>query len=80
MKVIPPGSFRINPLLFSVEFADALDIPQGKIGVVEAHDGSALPSGRVMAKGVECDSYQDADKFFGCSPLSLPSPPTGARV
>lgn len=64
MKVIPPGTYRINPLLFTVELAAAIDIPQGKIGVVEAHDGNALPSGRVVASGVECDSYQDAQKFF----------------
>jgi uncharacterized membrane protein YqiK len=64
MKVIPPGTYRINPLLFTVALANAVDIPQGKIGVVEAHDGKALPSGRVIANGVECDSYQDAQKFF----------------
>jgi uncharacterized membrane protein YqiK len=64
MKVVPPGTYRINPLLFTVKLADAIEIPQGKVGVVEAHDGNALPSGRVIAKGVECDSYQDAHKFF----------------
>jgi uncharacterized membrane protein YqiK len=64
MKVIPPGTFRINPLLFTVELADATEIPQGKLGVVEAHDGNPLPVGRVIAKGVSCDSYQDAKAFF----------------
>lgn len=64
MKVIPPGTYRINPLLFTVHLDNALSVPQGKIGVVEAHDGKALPSGRVVAMGIECDSYQDAKKFF----------------
>jgi uncharacterized membrane protein YqiK len=64
MKVIPPGTFRINPLLFTVKLADATEIPQGKVGVVEAHDGHPLPVGRVIARGVECDSFQDAQKFF----------------
>lgn len=64
MKVIPPGTYRINPLLFTVELAAATEIPQGKIGVVEAHDGNPLPIGRVVAKGVVCDSYQDAKAFF----------------
>lgn len=64
MKVIPPGTYRINPLLFTVELANAVSIPQGKTGVVEAHDGKALPAGRVVAKGIDCDSYQDAQKFF----------------
>lgn len=64
MKVIPPGTYRINPLLFTVELFDATEIPQGKLGVVEAHDGNPLPIGRVVAKGVGCDSYQDARAFF----------------
>ena len=64
MKVVPPGTYRINPLLFTVQLADATEIPQGKLGVVEAHDGNPLPVGRVIAKGVECDSYQNAKAFF----------------
>ncbi len=84
MKVIPPGTYRINPLLFTVELANALDIPQGKIGVVEAHDGKALPSGRVVAKGIECDSYQDAQKFFAAGGERGPQvkliPPGNYRV
>jgi len=64
MKVIPPGAYRINPLLFTVKLAEATEIPQGKLGVVEAHDGTPLPVGRVIAKGTMCDSYQDARAFF----------------
>lgn len=33
------------------------DIPQGQVGIVEARDGNALPVGRIIAKGVSCDSY-----------------------
>lgn len=84
MKVIPPGTYRINPLLFTVELANALDIPQGKVGVVEAHDGKALPSGRVVAKGIECDSYQDAKNFFAAGGERGPQvkliPPGNYRV
>ena len=64
MKVIPPGAYRINPLLFTVELYPATEIPQGRLGVVEAHDGKALPVGRIIAKGVSCDSFQDANAFF----------------
>ncbi len=64
MKVIPPGTYRINPLLFTVALADATEIPQGKLGVVEAHDGNPLPIGRIIAKGIECDSYQNAKAFL----------------
>jgi len=64
MKVVPPGTYRINPLLFTVELREATEIPQGKLGVVEAHDGSPLPIGRIIAKGVNCDSFQDAKAFL----------------
>jgi uncharacterized membrane protein YqiK len=64
MKVVPPGTYRINPLVFTVSLFDATEIPQGKLGVVEAHDGNPLPIGRVIARGVECDSYQDAKAFL----------------
>jgi len=64
MRVIPPGTYRINPLLFSVALHDAFEVATGKIGVVEARDGDALRNGRVIAKGVDCDSFQDPKAFF----------------
>ena len=64
MAIIPPGTYRINPLLFEVTLADAISIPQGKIGVIEARDGKPMPSGHVVARQVECDSYQDAQAFM----------------
>src|SRR6185436_16557199 len=64
MTVIPPGTYRINPLLFTVSLSDAVIIPPGKIGVVEARDGKPLPSGRVIARHVECDSFQDGNAFM----------------
>ena len=39
MKVIPPGTYRINPLLFTVTLHDAINVPPGRLGVVEARDG-----------------------------------------
>ena len=42
LDVIPPGTYRINPLLFKITLAQMTSVPQGKIGVVEAHDGSPL--------------------------------------
>jgi len=64
IDVIPPGSYRINPLLFSVKLADAVSVPQGQIGVVEARDGKPLASGHVIAKQVACDSFQDGAAFL----------------
>ncbi|MGC8213101.1 SPFH domain-containing protein [Ralstonia pseudosolanacearum] len=64
IDVIPPGTYRVNPLLFKVTLAETISIPPGQIGVVEARDGVPLPAGRVIAKQVGCDSYQDGASFL----------------
>jgi uncharacterized membrane protein YqiK len=64
MGVIPPGTYRINTLLFTVSVVDAVVIPPGKIGVVEARDGKPLARGRVIARYVDCDSFQNAQAFM----------------
>jgi uncharacterized membrane protein YqiK len=64
MTIIPPGSYRINTLLFSVKLADACSIPPGHVGVVEARDGRPLSIGRVIGRTVECDTFQDAGAFM----------------
>jgi uncharacterized membrane protein YqiK len=66
MAVIPPGTYRINSLLFTVNLADAIVVPPGKIGVIEARDGKPLPAGRVIARQAECNSFQDASAFIAC--------------
>ncbi len=39
-------------------------IPSGQIGLVVAKDGIELPSGRILARRVDCDSFQDAVGFL----------------
>jgi uncharacterized membrane protein YqiK len=39
-------------------------IDKGHIGIVEARDGHPLSGGRVLAKTVECNSFQDARAFL----------------
>jgi uncharacterized membrane protein YqiK len=64
MAVIPPGTYRINSLLFSVSLVEAVIVPPGKIGVIEARDGKPLGNGRIIAKRVECNSFQDSQAFM----------------
>jgi uncharacterized membrane protein YqiK len=64
MGVIPPGTYRINTLLFTVTMNDAIVVPPGQIGVIEARDGKPLSGGRVIARHVESDSFQDASAFI----------------
>ena len=64
MAVIPPGTWRINSLVFKTELVKMEIIPAGKIGVVEAKDGRPLSGGRIIGRHVECDSFQDAQAFM----------------
>lgn len=64
MAVIPPGTWRINTLVFSTKIVDMTTVPAGKIGVVEAKDGKPLGGGRIIGRHVECDSFQDAQAFI----------------
>src|SRR6202451_1128326 len=64
MGVIPPGTYRINTLLFTVTMNDAIVVPPGQVGVIEARDGKPLSGGRVIARHVESDSFQDASAFI----------------
>lgn len=64
MTVIPPGTWRINTLVFKVSLANMTIVPQGHIGIVEARDGKPLSGGHIIGRHVECDSYQDAQAFI----------------
>jgi uncharacterized membrane protein YqiK len=39
-------------------------IPEGKIGLVLAKDGNEIPTGNILAHRIECDNFQDAEKFL----------------
>jgi uncharacterized membrane protein YqiK len=64
MALLPPGQWRINPLIFKTEVRRMTVIESGTIGVVEAADGAPLEPGRVLARSVDCESFQNAKQFF----------------
>jgi uncharacterized membrane protein YqiK len=49
---------------YAVSMEPFTTIEQGHIGTVEARDGHPLSGGRVLAKTVECNSFQDARAFL----------------
>ncbi|MBC8054112.1 MAG: flotillin family protein [Sphingobacteriaceae bacterium] len=49
--------FDVTMELFTV-------IPEGKIGLVLAKDGSEIPTGNILGKNVDSDNFQDAVKFL----------------
>lgn len=64
-QMLPPGlhfwywpwQYRINKIEFTI-------IPEGKIGLIEAKDGSQLDPGHITAKTVDCNKFQDAVLFL----------------
>ena len=62
---LAPGlKFFLWPWQFKVTITKFTIIPQGKVGIVEARDGDAIPAGRILAKHVDCDTFQNARAFL----------------
>ncbi|MEI6140550.1 MAG: SPFH domain-containing protein [Mariniphaga sp.] len=49
---------------YSISMQSFIVIPEGKIGLILAKDGEAIPTGNILAQQVDSDSYQDAEKFL----------------
>ncbi len=39
-------------------------IQEGHIGCIQAKDGAPLPTGHILGRKVQCDSFQDAEEFL----------------
>lgn len=49
---------------YSVDMTPFTIIPEGRIGLVMARDGMEIPTGRILARKVDCDNFQDATAFL----------------
>jgi uncharacterized membrane protein YqiK len=49
---------------YEITFQAFTIIPTGKIGLVLAKDGKELETGRILARKIDCDSFQDARSFL----------------
>lgn len=49
---------------YEITFQPFTIIPTGKIGLVLARDGAELEIGRILARKVDCDGFQDAEAFL----------------
>jgi len=64
IQILPPGEYRINTHLFKVEIKKAIVIESDEVGIVDAIAGEPIPPGKIMAKAVECDLFQDGKTFL----------------
>jgi uncharacterized membrane protein YqiK len=62
---LAPGlHFALFPWQYTIILQQFITVPQGSIGVVDARDGKPLSGGRVLARQVDCDSFQNARAFL----------------
>jgi uncharacterized membrane protein YqiK len=64
MAVMSPGTYRVNPFMFAISLADAVDVPDDKIGIVMTREGNALPPGEIAGPTVGGHNmFQDPQGF-----------------
>lgn len=64
-RTLAPGLYWFMwPWQFGVRMVPFTIIPEGKIGLVLSKDGAEIPTGRILARKVESDNFQDAIKFL----------------
>ncbi|WP_337966652.1 SPFH domain-containing protein [uncultured Flavobacterium sp.] len=49
---------------YSIDMTGFTVIPEGKIGLVLSKDGQEIPTGRILARKVDSDNFQDATFFL----------------
>lgn len=64
IEILPPGVYRINPVLFNVRKNPAQMIDKGKIGLITSMDGEPIPAGRLLAKKVAGHSAFENGEMF----------------
>lgn len=64
-QTLPPGVYFWKWIWqYEITFQPFTVVPTGKLGLVLARDGGELETGRVLARKVDCDSFQDARAFL----------------
>lgn len=62
---LAPGvHFGLWPWQYEVTRQPFITIKEGQVGIVEARDGNQVSSGRVLARHVDCNAFQDARAFL----------------
>lgn len=64
-NILPPGiHFWFWPWQYQIDMQEFTIVPQGHIGLINAKDGKIIKTGRILARRVECENYQDANAFL----------------
>ena len=64
-KALAPGLYWFMfPWQYGITMEDFTVIPEGKIGLILSKDGAEIPTGNILGRKVDCDNFQDAEKFL----------------
>lgn len=64
-KTLAPGLYFWKWIWqYEIKLQPFTVIPTGKIGLVLSKDGAELETGRILARKVDCDMFQDAEAFI----------------
>ncbi len=64
-KTLAPGLYwGMWPWQYGVDMIPFTVIPESKIGLVLSKDGAEIQTGRILARRVDSDNFQDAQKFL----------------
>lgn len=64
-KALAPGLYMWKWVWqYEITMEQFTIIPEGNIGLIVAKDGASIPTGNILGQQVECDSFQDAEKFL----------------
>ncbi|NEO54352.1 MAG: hypothetical protein F6K54_15425 [Okeania sp. SIO3B5] len=64
IATLEPGTYYINPEIFTIRKVPIIRIPQGEIGLVIANEGASKSDKQTLGRVVECNNFQDAEAFL----------------
>jgi uncharacterized membrane protein YqiK len=66
IEILPPGTYRINTVVFKVRNEPSVVIESGQIGIVTAMDGEPISQGRLLAiTAADHSTFENGQKFLG---------------
>ncbi len=64
-KTLAPGLYFWKWVWqYEVSMQNFTIVPEGKVGLVMAKDGTEIPTGNILGQRVDSDNFQDAEKFL----------------
>ncbi|MCI4331251.1 MAG: hypothetical protein L3K19_05330 [Thermoplasmata archaeon] len=59
-----PGLYWRMPIIWNIKKAPVIEVGEANTATIESIDGRPLPKGRLLGDEVECNQFQDAEKFL----------------